>query len=523
MQHIFRVGEITRALKDVIEGQFPFVWVRGQVSNLARPGSGHVYFSLKDEEAVLNVVWFKGSQDGLSLNQTERYDPLTGEVMDGPKGASWLTDGADVLCAGRLTVYAPRGAYQLVAELVQDMGLGRLYLEFEALKKKLTERGWFDSERKRPLPAEASRVAVITAPAAAAVRDFLRVAQARGTGCEIRIFPTLVQGDSAPGQIAEALDAAGSDGWAQAVVLIRGGGSIEDLWAFNSEMVAEAIVNCPVPVVCGVGHEVDVTIADMVADLRAATPTAAAELAVPDSRDILRHLATCQNRLTRSLRDQMTSCAQCLASASRSVVFRDPTWRLRSHAQRLDELSHRLRADLRHLLAAHRRRLEPLTGRLAGLHPAALAQRARGRLERLTGRLAWALGGRSKRAGEALSVLAGRLGSATPAHRIRLLRQHLDGAARQLESMSYRSVLQRGFSVTRGSDGEILRSALAARAGQQITTELIDGRIASRVEGDSAAAQAAPLPETPAAAPRKRRDKTTHTTGPSLFGPEGET
>lgn len=144
MPHIFRVGEITRALKDVVEGQFPFVQVRGQVSNLARPASGHVYFSLKDEEALLNVVWFKGSQSGVSLNQTERYDPLTGEVLaEGEGGSAWLADGLEVLCAGRLTVYAPRGAYQMVAELVQDMGLGKLYQEFEALKRTLAARGWF--------------------------------------------------------------------------------------------------------------------------------------------------------------------------------------------------------------------------------------------------------------------------------------------------------------------------------------------------------------------------------------------
>jgi exodeoxyribonuclease VII large subunit len=500
------VTALVMRIKAALAEAFPQrITVVGEISNFKLHSSGHLYFRLKDDGAAIDAAMWRQSAAKL------RFKPY---------------DGLEVVVEGRVDMYEARGQLQLYVEQMTPKGAGALELAFRQLKEKLQKEGLFEQAAKKPIPPFPRAIGLVTSQTGAAIRDIRQTLRRRWSGIPTYLVPVAVQGEGSAAAIAEAiglLDAQAGRYQIDTIILARGGGSMEDLWAFNEEIVARAVFAARTPIICGVGHEVDVTIADMVADLRAATPTAAAELAVPDSRDILRHLATCQNRLTRSLRDQMTSCAQCLASASRSVVFRDPTWRLRSHAQRLDELSHRLRADLGHLLAAHRRRLEPLTGRLAGLHPAALAQRARGRLERLTGRLAWALGGRSKRAGEALSVLAGRLGSATPAHRIRLLRQHLDGAARQLESMSYRSVLQRGFSVTRGSDGEILRSALAARAGQQITTELIDGRIASRVEGDSAAAQAAPLPETPAAAPRKRRDKTTHTTGPSLFGPEGET
>lgn len=475
MQHIFRVGEITRALKDVIEGQFPFVWVRGQVSNLARPGSGHVYFSLKDEEAVLNVVWFKGSHDGLSLNTTERYDPLTGEVMDGPKGTSWLADGADVLCAGRLTVYAPRGAYQLVAELVQDMGLGRLYLEFEALKKKLTEKGWFDSERKRPLPAQPVRVAVITAPAAAAVRDFLRVAQARGTGCEIRIFPTLVQGEAAPGQIAEALDAAGSDGWAQVVVLIRGGGSIEDLWAFNTEAVAEAVFNCPVPVVCGVGHEVDVTIADMVADVRAATPSHAAQLLWPErsvlaqrADELEMHLHRAFARFSRALDDR-------LAQLEKALSWLSPRERVERLDERLDSLSRRLHRSSGVLVSAAENRLEATVRELsrAGQNipdsSAMILSDLHRRLQAFGP--AWL-----ESSGNRLEGLWQRLTS-SGCRGLERTESKLDLLTARLHGLDPRKPLERGYALARKADGAFLRSVDEVSPGEGIDIIVQDGTV----------------------------------------------
>jgi len=479
MQHIFRVGEITRALKDVLEGQFPFVWVRGQVSNLARPGSGHVYFSLKDEEAVLNVVWFKGSQDGLSLNATERYDPLTGEVIEGPKGASWLADGADVLCAGRLTVYAPRGAYQLVAELVQDMGLGRLYLEFEALKKKLAGKGWFDSGRKRPLPAQPERVAVVTAPAAAAVRDFLRVARTRGTGCEVRIFPSLVQGDLAPGQIAEALDAAGSDGWAQAVVLIRGGGSIEDLWAFNTEAVAEAIFNCPVPVVCGVGHEVDVTIADMVADVRAATPSHAAQLLWQDRSVLAQRADELEMRLSQAFERFSRLLGDRLAHLEKALSWLSPRERVGRLAERLDSLGSRLHRASNVLVSSAQAKFDATARELtrSGQNIPAAAATALSDLQRRLHAFgpAWL-----ESSGRLVEGLSQRL-SSSGGRGLERTQSKLDLLAARLHGLDPRKPLERGYALARKADGTFLRSVAEVERGEGVDIIVRDGTVKSIV------------------------------------------
>ncbi|MCC8193547.1 MAG: exodeoxyribonuclease VII large subunit, partial [Deltaproteobacteria bacterium] len=215
---VLTVGELTRAVKGQLEGTFPFVWVRGQVSNCSRPSSGHLYFSLKDDEALLNAVWFKGNQ-----KDAEAFDPLTGEVFeDGPRPslALSLENGQDVICAGKLTVYPPRGSYQLVVEIAQDAGIGRLQLEFERIKAELLAKGYFDAARKRPLPVNPARVAVVTALTGAAIRDFLRIGESRGMGGEVRIYPALVQGNEAPDQVAGAIRRMAEDGWAEVVAII---------------------------------------------------------------------------------------------------------------------------------------------------------------------------------------------------------------------------------------------------------------------------------------------------------------
>lgn len=481
MQHIFRVGEITRALKDVIEGQFPFVWVRGQVSNLSRPSSGHVYFSLKDEEAVLSVVWFKGSQDGVSLNGTERYDPLTGEVLDGPGGSSWLADGAEVLCAGRLTVYAPRGTYQLVAELVQDMGLGRLYQEFEALKNRLAQMGWFAPEAKRALPGHPERVAVVTAPTGAAVRDFLRVAGTRGTGCEIRIYPALVQGDAAPVQIAEALDAAGADGWAQVAVLIRGGGSIEDLWAFNTETVAQAIRRSPVPVVTGVGHEVDTTIADMVADQRAATPSHAAQLMWPERATLAQRADELEVRLARAFFRFVRMRGEELSRLEKALSWLSPRSSVERLAERLENLSGRLGRAGRGLSDSALVRLEGLSARL-GRAGQCLPDAARARLESFERRLeafgpGWIEGLSARLEGLTHRLTsAGERGVERASSRLALMEARLGG-------LDPRKPLERGYALARKADGTFLRRVDEARPGEGVDIIVSDGTVKTVVTG----------------------------------------
>lgn len=322
---IFTVSDITRAVKDVLEAEFPFVWIKGQITNLSRPASGHIYFTLTDGEAGMKAVWFKGNQRQGS-GSADSVNPLTGEVESGE--ALVLEDGMEVLCAGHMNVYPPRGVYQLIVELVQEQGVGDLRLAFEAMKKKLAERGYFDEDRKMSLPHSPKKVAVVTATTGAAIRDFLRIADERGTGTEIRIYPSLVQGDRAPDQIAAAIDMACDDGWADVLVLIRGGGSLEDLWAFNTEKVAEAIYRATIPVVCGVGHEVDVSIADYVADKRVATPSHAAQLLWPRREVLMQAVDELEFNLVRQFRRFVEVRQSAFDSLKKGLLWLSPVQRI---------------------------------------------------------------------------------------------------------------------------------------------------------------------------------------------------
>lgn len=348
MSSIYKVKEITLALKSAIEGNFPFVWVRGQVSNLSRPHSGHLYFSLKDEEASLAAVWFKGSQQG-----GEAFDPLTGEVYEGgprPPLADSLENGAEVICAGRLTVYPPRGSYQMVVEIVQEAGKGRLQVEFELLKAELAKLGYFDQERKMSLPPGPSRIAVVTSPGGAAVHDFLRIAATRGLPAEIRIHPTVVQGDDAPPKIAATIEAAQADGWAEVIVLIRGGGSLEDLWAFNTRPVVDAVYSSCIPVLCGVGHEVDVTLADLAADVRAATPSHAAQILLKERRELAQRLDDFDTGLCAAMQARLQELDRLLNMQERGIRLLSPVSRLDGAAIRLEMQAQRLSLAMRGIL-----------------------------------------------------------------------------------------------------------------------------------------------------------------------------
>jgi exodeoxyribonuclease VII large subunit len=300
------------------------------------------------------------------------------------------------------------------------------------------------------------------------------------------LAPVRVQGDAAAGEIVKALEALDASAKAleiDTILLARGGGSLEDLWSFNEEAVARAVYKMQTPVICGVGHEVDVTIAELVADRRAATPTAAAELAVPDAMQVRDGLDELAGRLRRALTGDLDRARACLETVLRSVIFRDPTWRVRSASQRLDELTHRLTGGMGQKLASSARRLEPTARRLAAQHPALQAQRARSRLDHTVNKLAWVLGARAKREGDRLGGLEGRLGAVHPKGAIRLARQQLQAAARQLEALSYRSVLKRGFSVTRLEGGTLVRSADQVEPGAVLETQLADGSVRSTAEG----------------------------------------
>ncbi|MBG0791283.1 MAG: exodeoxyribonuclease VII large subunit [Desulfovibrionaceae bacterium] len=467
MSNILTVSELTKSVKALLEAEFPFVWVRGQVTNLARPGSGHVYFSLTDGDAALSVVWFKSSQASAKAVDRggERVNPLTGEIEE-ERGATALTgsgleDGMEVLCAGRLNVYEPRGQYQLVAELVQDQGVGDLAVAFEALKKKLSEKGYFDEERKIAVPRDPRRVAVITSPSGAAIRDFLRIADTRGTGAEIHIYPTLVQGERAPEQIAAALDAADADDWAEVAVLIRGGGSLEDLWAFNTEPVADAIFRARLPVVSGVGHEPDVTIADFVADRRAATPSHAAQDLWPRRETLAQRVDALEMSLNRAYAGWLLGKGASFEQLRKALVWLSPQRRLERMEDRFIALMSRLEGaglDHYHDFADQTVRTAELLDRAFG------PDRLDGLSADLTG-----LGRRLERAGE----LFGEAGA-----------RELDLLSASLRGLDPEGPLERGYALVRvDRTGGFLRDPNEVTKGDTLDIRVKSGRVAATVSG----------------------------------------
>lgn len=395
MDPILTVSALTEILRDTLEKRLPFVWVRGEVTNLSRPGSGHIYFNLKDDRSQLQCVWFKHKQ----RNAAAKFDPLTGEVYDNsqaPVSAS-LRNGMELLCAGGMGVYADRGQYQLVVELAQPAGAGLLAQEFEELKLKLSAAGYFKMERKRPLPVNPVRIALITSPRGAAIHDFLELAQNRGSGASIRLYPVQVQGAGSAAQIAAMLALANQQAWAQVIVLIRGGGSLEDLWTFNEEILAAAVFESKIPVLAGIGHEVDYTLADMTADIRAATPSHAAQLLWPLRSELWQKLDSLELRLGRAAAARLAAAEREVARLGRTLRLLSPVQRLvrlgerlaalearlnrekplllDRQAARLNILSEKCRIAGQKFLLARSQSLENLASRLASLNPAASLQR----------------------------------------------------------------------------------------------------------------------------------------------------
>lgn len=465
MSNILTVSELTKSVKSLLEAEFPFVWVRGQVTNLARPASGHVYFTLTDGDAALSVVWFKSSQSSaVPVDKGgDKVNPLTGEIEE-EQGKTALTgsaveDGMEVLCAGRLNVYEPRGQYQLVAELVQDQGVGDLAVAFEALKKKLAEKGYFDEDRKIAVPGDPKRVAVITSASGAAIRDFLRIADTRGTGAEIRIYPTLVQGDHAPEKIAAALDAADADGWAEVAVLIRGGGSLEDLWAFNTEPVADAIFRARLPVVSGIGHEPDVTIADFVADRRAATPSHAAQELWPRREALAQRVDVLDMNLGRAYANWLAGKGTSFEHLRKALVWLSPERRLERMEDRFTALMARLEgAGLDHYFERAEEAVRATDRLNRSFGP--------GRMDGLSGDLA----GLSRR----LSQAALRENESR-ARDFELLRASLNG-------LDPEGPLERGYALVRvGKTGGFLRDPKEVTKGDALDIRVKHGHVAATV------------------------------------------
>jgi len=319
---VYSVARLNAEARLLLESGLPALWVEGEISNFAAPASGHWYFTLKDRDAQIRCAMFRARNAGTGFR---------------PK------DGQQVLLRGRVSLYEPRGDYQLIAERMEDAGEGALKREFERLKAKLAAEGLFDAALKRPLPAMPKRIAVITSPTGAAVRDVLHILARRFPPASVLVFPTAVQGAAATASIVAAIDAASARGDQDVILLVRGGGSIEDLWCFNDERVARAIRRSAVPVVSGVGHEIDFTIADFAADVRAPTPSGAAEIAVPDRRTLLAAVAAAGERLQLQAQRLLRRAGERFDVLSQRLARAHPGNRLQQQVQRLDELDLRLR------------------------------------------------------------------------------------------------------------------------------------------------------------------------------------
>lgn len=395
-EQILSVGQLTREIKLVLESDFQSIWLAGEISNISRPRSGHLYFSLKDEEAQIRAVIWRSTAYRLKFD---------------------LQDGMDVIVRGRLSVYEIRGEYQITVEEIQPKGLGALEMALRQLKEKLFSKGYFEPARKKKLPAIPTRIALVTSPTGAAVRDMMEILRRRWPACEIWVCPVAVQGDGAGGDIARMIRQLNQLKQRPDVMIVgRGGGSLEDLWAFNEEVVADAIYNSAIPVISAVGHEVDITIADLVADRRAATPSEAAELVVPNVEELSEGFVATQQRMLHLLAAKMQKSRERWQDLAERRVFRQPLERIRDAEHKLDDWEDRLNRSVR---------------------------------KRLQG-----------------------------------CQDQMTAAATHLHSLSPLQVLQRGYSLTRKTDGTIIRKLDQIAPGMTVVTLLQDGEFRSKVLAD---------------------------------------
>ena len=354
-QRPLSVWELTAQIKDLLESAFPEVWVAGEISNFARPQSGHCYLTLKDDRAQMRAVMWRGAAVRVKFD---------------------MQDGLEVICRGHLDLYAPRGSYQLVIEDILPRGMGALELALRQLREKLAREGLFDPARKRPLPAFVRRVAVVTSPTGAAIRDFLQVLGRRWRGTDVLIVPVRVQGDGAAAEIAAAIETVNQfTSPVDCLVVTRGGGSMEDLWAFNEEPVVRAIAASQIPVISAVGHEIDVTLSDLAADVRALTPSEAAELIAPSAEELVAQLRQVEQRMASALRWRATSARSRLDTVTRHAIFRRPHQRIFELSRRLDELDARLLRGVRLLVGTARQKTATAAGQLESLSPLAVLGR----------------------------------------------------------------------------------------------------------------------------------------------------
>ncbi len=437
-QSAISVSELNRQVKTLLEQGIAKLWVEGEISNLARPASGHLYFSLKDESSQIRCAWFRQRQRGPTIN---------------------LKNGDQVLALGRVSIYEARGDYQLIVEQLEPAGEGELRRRFEALKKKLSAEGLFDEDAKQDLPELPQRIGVVTSPSGAAIRDILTVLKRRFPSIPVVIYPTLVQGDTAAALIANAIATAANRNECDVLIITRGGGSLEDLWSFNEEIVARAIHECPIPVVSAVGHEVDFTIADFVADIRAPTPSGAAELVVPDQAEWLRSLGAIAARIAQLGRRYLEEKFQTVDWLSRRLTQSSPAAIVARQSDWLRNLQQILIGAIRHDLAARARNVQNIRFRLLQRSPAIGVQQSMQRLSALQQRLS----GSGRSTVDRLNV------------RLRL-------AARTLDSVSPLATLDRGYAIVSDDEtGRILTDAAKIRPGSDIRAQLAHGTLQATV------------------------------------------
>jgi exodeoxyribonuclease VII large subunit len=438
---VLTVAELTRSIRGLLETRFGAVWVRGEISNYKRHPSGHQYFTLKDQRSAIACVIFRNTL---------------------PPFPKPLTDGMQVQVYGNVTVFEARGQYQLNVQILQSRGLGLLQARFEALRRKLAAEGLFDQARKRALPKFPRRIGVVTSSSGAAILDILNILQRRAPGVEVLISPVRVQGTGAALEIATAIHelSAPNEHWKplDLLVLARGGGSMEDLWEFNEEIVARAIFQATIPVVSAVGHEVDFTIADFVADLRAPTPSAAAELIVPEVRELERRIGELQNCLGKCWREFLTRARKQLSAVSEKALFRELSGRLRNARQQLDLATESLRRTIERRRLLERTRLTNVKLGLKAHNPARELAARKQRLEEIRRRVAECAKLRLTEARERGERLAGMLRILGP-----------------------QATLERGYSITRQANGKVIRRVAEAKTRTRIKTRVRDGEFESTI------------------------------------------
>jgi exodeoxyribonuclease VII large subunit len=482
-RNVYTVSRLNREVRILIERGLGVIWVQGELSNLSAPSSGHWYFSMKDRDAQLRCAMFR------QRNTTVGFTPKVGQ---------------QVLARGRISLYEPRGEYQFIVEHLEEAGIGALRREFERLKLKLAAEGLFALERKRSLPRFPRRIGVITSPTGAAIRDILHILSRRFPPAAVLIYPAPVQGAAAAAALVAAVELAAARAECDVLIVARGGGSLEDLWAFNDERLARAIRASRIPIVSGVGHEIDFTIADFVADARAPTPSGAAELVTPDRNTFLEALTRTLERLNVCMRRELRTVGSQFDAVRARLKLTHPGIRLTQQAQRLDELEQRLAAFMHRGLRTTASRFDTLTRRLKLAHPGLRLAQQKQRLDDLEQRLTGAMRAALHSDRTRVSEMFTRLVHQSPAHTVQEYRvrheslatrlehastqclsraeHRLNLAARALNAVSPLATLNRGFAVVkRAADGGLVTDASTVNVGDEIEATLAHGKLTARV------------------------------------------